>query len=135
MPKPSRCLRSSSTRRKRYAVGLGREPQAVGKEQYRMVEADQRDQLEDLFDTEGRSKRIPHLVREVRRVVQLIDRPDKQPFLVAPGRVVRITAHRRAYLFGRQGDALGEECNMHSPLVGAAAARAGAVDYDLAVAQ
>src|SRR5713226_5451606 len=105
----------SSARRNRYAVGLGREPQAVGKERNRMVETDQRDQLEDLFDTEGRSKRVPHLVGEVRRVVQLIDHPNEQPFLVAPGRIVSITAHRRAYLLGREGDPLGEECNMYSP--------------------
>src|SRR2546427_7608796 len=40
----------------RYAVWLGRKPEAVGKERYRMVEADQRDQLEDLFDAKGRSE-------------------------------------------------------------------------------
>src|SRR5713101_1626162 len=127
--------RSSSTCRKRYAVVLGRAPQAVGKERYRMVKADQCDQLEDLFDTEGGSERVPHLGREVRRVVQLIDHSDEQPFLGAPGGIVRLTAHRRAYLLRRQGDPLAEECNMHSPLVGAAAAPTGAVDHDLAVAK
>src|SRR2546427_4775331 len=45
-----------SARRQRYAVWLGRKPEAVGKERYRVVEADQRDQLEDLFDAKGRSE-------------------------------------------------------------------------------
>src|SRR3989475_3048240 len=44
------------SRRQRYAVWLGRKPEAVGKERYRVVEADQRDQLEDLFDAKGRSE-------------------------------------------------------------------------------
>src|SRR5438045_994790 len=35
----------SSGRRKRHAVGLGRKPEAVGKERYRVVEADQGDEL------------------------------------------------------------------------------------------
>jgi phage FluMu protein gp41 len=79
-----------------------------------MVKADQRDHLKDLFNAESRSKR-------------------KQSFLGAPGGVARITVDRGMDLLRRQGNPLGEECDVHAPLVGAAAARAGAVDHDLTV--
>jgi hypothetical protein len=98
-----------------------------------MVKADQCDHLEDLFNAESRSKRVPDLVRETCRVVQLIDHPDEQSFLGAPGGVARITVDRGMDLLSRQGNPLGEECDVHAPLVGAAAARAGAVDHDLTV--
>src|SRR6185436_19399206 len=57
------------------------------------------------------------------------------PFLVAPRGISRISVHRRAELFLRQRHALSEERDVHTPFVGAAAARAGAVDHDLAVAE
>src|SRR5262245_5312811 len=100
-----------------------------------MVEANQCDQLEDLLDAEGCRKRVPNLLKERRRVVQLVDHPDEGSFIDAPEGVIRIAVHGRTYLLLRQGDPLGEECDVHAPLVGAAAASTGAVDHDLSVAK
>src|SRR2546430_14060891 len=80
---------------KRHAVWLERKPEAVGQERYRMVEADQRDQFQDLFDAEGRREIVPDLFREICRVVQLIDHSDQQALIVAPGGVIPTPVHRR----------------------------------------
>jgi len=42
-----------------------------------VVEADQRDQLEDLLDAERRRELAPELVRDCRGVVKLVDEPDQ----------------------------------------------------------
>ena len=89
-----------------------------------MVEADQRDQLEDLLDAERCREPFPELVGDRRRVVQLVDQPDQQPFFLAPGRIVRAAAQGGPDLRRRQGDPLGEERDVDAPLVGTAAARA-----------
>jgi hypothetical protein len=67
--------------------------------------------------------------------VQLIDHPDEQSFFVAPGGAIRITVDCRMDLLRRQGNPLGEERDVHTPLVCAPTARASAVDHDLAVAK
>src|SRR5882762_1486450 len=66
--------------------------------------------------------------------MQLINQPDQQPLLIGPRRIIRTAVHGGAHLSGRQANALGEKCDVNAPLVGAAAARAGTVDHDLAVA-
>src|SRR5205814_8387733 len=53
----------------------------------------------------------------------------------APRRIVPGAERRRANLLGRKADAFGEEGHVDPPLIGAAAARAGAIDHDLAVAE
>jgi len=42
-----------------------------------VVEANQRDQLEDLFDAERQLQLAPEPVRDSRGVVQLVDEPDQ----------------------------------------------------------
>src|SRR5437667_380139 len=104
--------------RRRRAVGLGREPETVGEERHRMVEADQRDQLQDLLDAERCREPFPELVGDRRRVVQLVDQPDQQPFFLAPGRIVRAAAQGGPDLRRRQGDPLGDEFRRRGTLSG-----------------
>jgi hypothetical protein len=42
-----------------------------------VIEADQRDQLENLLDTERRRQLAPEPVRDSRGVVKLVDEPDQ----------------------------------------------------------
>jgi hypothetical protein len=63
--------------RKRHAEGFGSEAESVREEGDRVVEADQRDQLEDLLDAERRRQLARELVRDCRGVVKLVDEPDQ----------------------------------------------------------
>src|SRR5947199_9781863 len=57
--------------------GLGRELDAVREERHGVVEADQRDRLEDLLEAEGRGQFLPEPIGDRGRVVQLVDEADQ----------------------------------------------------------
>src|SRR5436309_14711000 len=111
----------------------GCQPEAVREERDRVIEADERDQLEDLIDTERRRERDPQLFGDARRIVQLVDQPDQQPLLGIPGRIIGVPVHRRPHLLRRQGRALLEECDVDAPRARAGTPRARSVADDLAM--
>ena len=67
--------------------------------------------------------------------MQRVAQADEQRILGAPAGIVRPAAHEGALLRGVEAGPLGEEGDMHAPLVFRAAARGDAVDHDLALAQ
>src|SRR4029453_3001917 len=85
MPPP--CL-GRAGRRERRGVVLGGEPQAVREERDGMVEAHERDQLQDLLHAERRGEGIPEPVGDAGSLVQLVDKPDEQPLIVGPSGIV-----------------------------------------------
>jgi hypothetical protein len=66
--------------------------------------------------------------------VQCVGRLDEQPVsLVGPARIGRVAVGQGRDLLAGEGNSLGEERHVHSPLVLTLTARAGPVDDDLAV--
>jgi hypothetical protein len=76
----------------------------------------------------------PQLVVDVCTVVQGVRRVDQHPVsIVGPTRVGGIAMGDRSDLGVAEADSIGEEGGVDTPLVLAAASRAGAIDHGLSV--
>ncbi len=114
---------------------LERQREAVGETGHGAIEAAEQDDFEDLVAIEMRRERGEFGIAERRAMVQRVDRRDQRRFGLRPARRIGVAVDRGANLVPGQARRLGEDGDMHAPLVFAPVQRAGAVDHDLALPQ
>ena len=113
--------------------GLEFDPRRVRRERDQVVEARERDQLDQLGWLPGPCELGPEVVGDGRVVVELVGEPDEQGLAGRPDGIARVCQDGCRDLALGEAHLPREDGGVDAPFVLASTARAGAVDHDLAI--